>query len=71
MTMNRADEDAEVLGQPRVYSRTSGPPCSNVCCFEIDSLPGVSFIAYALADGSITVQKVCAVCKPVSCHRRS
>jgi hypothetical protein len=49
--------DAGLL-RPLVSSRTAGPPCSNVCAFHVDALPGASFCAFALPDGTIVVQKV-------------
>ena len=44
--------------RPACLSRTYGPPCSNICSFQVEHLPGVSFTAYALGDGTLVVQQV-------------
>lgn len=48
------DGDCERL---RVLSRTTGPPCSNICTFQVDALPGWQFCAYAVTGGPVVVHK--------------
>jgi hypothetical protein len=43
---------------PRLRSRTTGAVVTNTVSFNVDVLPGVSYIAYALSDGCIVVQQV-------------
>lgn len=52
------DETPDVF-TPRVRSRSVGSPVSNICSFQVDLFPGVSYVAYALSDGCIIVQQVC------------
>ena len=42
----------------RTFSRTVGPPTSNICSFQSESLPGTSFAAYGLSDRTLLVNKV-------------
>ncbi|GFR41684.1 hypothetical protein Agub_g2430, partial [Astrephomene gubernaculifera] len=41
----------------RVLNRTTGPPCSNIVTFCVESHPGVTYCAYAVSDGAIIVQQ--------------
>ncbi|KAL6755526.1 hypothetical protein V8C86DRAFT_217434 [Haematococcus lacustris] len=45
------------LRVPRTQGRTVGAPVSNICAFQADLLPGVSYVAHALSDGCIVVQQ--------------
>lgn len=49
------------LFTPKLHSRSiGGPASSNICAFQVDLFPGVSYAAYALSDGCIVVQQVLA-----------
>ena len=50
----------DVVGLPQLISksRTIGPPAGDVCGFQSESLPGSSFVAYGLGDGTLVISKV-------------